>query len=292
MEPDDVTVIFGGNFLGGSRTFTGEFDYSTDQIAFQTGNGFASYVTTGRFTLDALTAPMTQYEITVFNNVVPENGGARRDAIVFEGDFTYTDGTSGELTIELATTDLSEFDDTDLPDSFELEDFELVNFVSVSDGPAALENTLSDLSTFAGPREGVEPLTVEEARTVARIYEAALDRDGNIDLAGLNFWIDQREAGLTELELASAFVDSREFEDIFGDPDELTDREFVQVLYQNILERSGEPAGVSFWEGQLGLADFDRDDLLLAFAESPENVAGTAFIATLAETEPGFWTFA
>lgn len=290
MEPDSLTIIFGGNFLGGGRTFTGEFDYSIDQIAFQTGLGTASYRATGRFTLDQQTAPVTDYVVTISNNVVPENGGARRDSVLIEGDFTYTDGTSGELIIELATEDLSLFSDTGLPDSLVLEDFEQ-NFASVMDGPAMLENEVSALTTRDGLREQVERLTVDEARTVARLYEAGLDRNGNIDLAGLNFWIDQRESGLTELELASAFIDAPEFEESFGDPDELSDREFVQVLYSNILNRAGDAGGVAFWEGQLTEDVLNRSELLIAFADSPENVAGTPTVVTLFETEPGFWTF-
>lgn len=291
MEPDNVTIIFGGNFLGGGRTYTGEFDYATDQIAFRSGGGTASYRASGRFTLDEQTAPQTEFVITIGNNAIPDGGGARRDSITIEGDYTFTDGTSGELTILLASGDLSTFGGVSLPGSLALEDFGLVNFASVSEGPAVLENEVAALTSRDGLREEVQRLSTDEARTVARVYEAALDRDGNIDLAGLNFWIDQREIGLTERELAQAFIESPEFAEIFGEPAELTDREFVEVLYQNILERSGEAAGVAFWSDQLELPEFGRQDLLLAFAESPENVVGTAYIATLFETEAGFWEF-
>lgn len=135
-------------------------------------------------------------------------------------------------------------------------------------------------------------LDAEGVQTVALVYEAGLNRDGNIDLPGLNFWIDQRETGLTEKQLARAFLNSTEFELQFGDPDELSNREIIEVLYQNILNRPGEERGVNFWLGELDRPGFDRADLLLRFAESAENRAGSTFVEDLAGVSPGTWDFA
>lgn len=136
-----------------------------------------------------------------------------------------------------------------------------------------------------------QPLTPEEAQVVALLYEAGLDRDGNIDLPGLNFWIDQREDGLSETATAQFFLDSPEFTQSFGDPDTLSDQELVATLYENVLDRPGEPAGVTFWTGVVGDPEFSRADLLLAFAVSPENRAGSEFVETLAEISDGEWAF-
>ncbi|MEO0625264.1 MAG: DUF4214 domain-containing protein [Pseudomonadota bacterium] len=140
-------------------------------------------------------------------------------------------------------------------------------------------------------------LSIGEARKVARLYEAGLDRNGNIDLPGLNFWIDQRAAGLTERALAQAFLGSAEFEVAFGDaldagdPRFLNDRDLVQQLFRNVLDREGEQAGVDFWVGQLQSPSVSRADMLLAFAESPENIAGTPLVDTLVEDTTGDWFF-
>jgi T5SS/PEP-CTERM-associated repeat protein len=132
----------------------------------------------------------------------------------------------------------------------------------------------------------------EQAETVALLFEAALDRDGEIDPEGLNFWIDEREAGLTERELAGAFLEAPEFEEDFGDPDTLSDEAFLGVLYENILDREGEQAGIDFWAGILADPAVTREEILLAFAVSPENVAGSPEVETLAEVEDGIWAFA
>lgn len=157
---------------------------------------------------------------------------------------------------------------------------------------AALARSAALEATLAGPR-----LSIEEAQTVAYLYEAGLNRDGNIDLPGLNFWIDQREAGLTERQLSRAFLESNEFTAAFGEafdtgaPDYLSNQALVEQLYRNVLNREGETAGVEFWTGLVASPEFTRADLLLAFAGSPENVAGSPFVEDLAETAPGAWEF-
>ncbi|GMG84633.1 hypothetical protein LNKW23_38490 [Paralimibaculum aggregatum] len=140
-----------------------------------------------------------------------------------------------------------------------------------------------------GPSE--DGISVEEARDVARIYEAGLGRIA--DIAGLNFWIDRREAGdLTEVELAATFLVSAEFAELVGeDPDNLDDSEFVGRLYLNILGREGDEDGQDFWEGQLEIEGFGRDDLLLSFAQSAENIADLPAVERLFEVEEGYWDF-
>lgn len=135
-------------------------------------------------------------------------------------------------------------------------------------------------------------LSEAAAREVAYLYEAGLDRDGDIDLPGLNFWIDQREQGLTAVALAQFFLDSPEFAEVVGVPASLTDRDLVEALYLNVLDRDGEQLGVEFWTGVVADPGFSRADLLLAFAVSPENLAGSPFVETLAEEMPGTWDFA
>lgn len=135
-------------------------------------------------------------------------------------------------------------------------------------------------------------LSIGEVRTVAYLYEAALDRNGDIDLPGLNFWIDQRENGLSETETSAFFLGSMEFETRFGDPDTLDDATLVSLLYQNVLNRPGDAAGLAFWTGIVSGDGFGRADLLLAFAESVEHTDSLDFVDTLTETEPGLWAFA
>ncbi|MEO1599999.1 MAG: DUF4214 domain-containing protein [Pseudomonadota bacterium] len=165
-----------------------------------------------------------------------------------------------------------------------------------SDGRLALGETAGSLAVTkseSGLEISVAPATDgldrEEAQTVALLYEAGLGRVA--DTPGVNFWIDQREDGLTELGLSAVFLGSVEFAAVVGDPETLTDLDFVGALYLNILGREGEDAGVTFWTGRLSLPEIDREDVLLAFADSAENIAEATGIERLWEVEAGVWDF-
>jgi len=129
------------------------------------------------------------------------------------------------------------------------------------------------------------------ARTIAYLYEATYDRFP--DIPGVNFWIDQAlENGLSKEEVASFFLTAPEFLNLYGDVDTLTDRELIELLYLNTLDRPGEEEGIQFWLGvRQGDPDFSLEQLLLAFAESPENQLGSPDIVRITEVAPGEWDF-
>lgn len=131
-----------------------------------------------------------------------------------------------------------------------------------------------------------------EAQAIAYLYETALDRDGDIDLEGLNFWIDVKEQGFTDKEIAAFFLDNPEFNAAFGDVASISIPDLVDLFYQNVLGREGDPDGRAFWIGVFDLdPTYTRECLLVDFATSPENVSGLTFVETLAEVAPGEWEF-
>ncbi|GMG80930.1 hypothetical protein LNKW23_01420 [Paralimibaculum aggregatum] len=134
-------------------------------------------------------------------------------------------------------------------------------------------------------------LAEAEARFVAYLYEAALDRDGAIDAEGLNFWIDAAEAGLTRTELAEAFLAAPEFTESFGAADGLSETELVDRLYENVLDRAADGPGQDFWREAAAQPGIGPAELLIAFATSEENRAGSPQVELLVETEPGLWAF-
>lgn len=140
---------------------------------------------------------------------------------------------------------------------------------------------------------GVALQTIELStdKRIALLYEAGLNRDGRVDKDGLNFWIDQQEAGRSERDISFNFLRSEEFTNSFGSLDSLSDLALVNQLYSNVLNREGEAGGVTFWTGRLGQSDFDRADLLLSFSYSPENQAGSQFISRLVEVDTGIYDF-
>lgn len=104
-----------------------------------------------------------------------------------------------------------------------------------------------------------------------RIYQAAFDRTP--DPLGLSYWVDAMDNGLNLYQVASGFIGSAEFASVYGS--NVSNSALVEKLYQNILGRDGEPAGIAYWESALN-GGTGRDVVLAGFSESPENIAGVA----------------
>jgi hypothetical protein len=102
-----------------------------------------------------------------------------------------------------------------------------------------------------------------------RLYLAALGRLP--DQGGLEVQAHALDAGLTPLQLASNFYHSAEFQTRFGNQ---SDAQFVTLLYQNVLGRTPDPGGFAVQVNALAQG-LSREQLLLNFSESPENVAHT-----------------
>jgi hypothetical protein len=101
-----------------------------------------------------------------------------------------------------------------------------------------------------------------------RLYEATFDRTP--DDAGLGFWIRQLDdSGVDLLSMARLFLGSSEFVATYGGA--VANADFVGLLYQNILGRDAEAAGLDYWTDALdgGMA---RETVLASFSESAENV--------------------
>ncbi len=120
-----------------------------------------------------------------------------------------------------------------------------------------------------------------------RIYQASFGRTP--DESGVRFWIDvldslddQAWSQYDEEQfLASQFIESVEFKDLFGaNP---TNEQYIDAMYLNVLDRLPDQGGYDFWVGGMeqGLT---REDILIAFTKSDENVARTA-----ADLDDGVW---
>ncbi|MCO5731278.1 Ig-like domain-containing protein [Rhizobium sp. SSA_523] len=109
----------------------------------------------------------------------------------------------------------------------------------------------------------------EPAKQSYRLYEAAFDRDP--DLAGLSFWVGERDDGARDLlTTARDFLFSTEFVSRFGNIQQMSNSDIVQLFYQNVLDRPGEAQGVAYWQAMLdqGMAP---EHALVLFSESMEN---------------------
>lgn len=98
-----------------------------------------------------------------------------------------------------------------------------------------------------------------------RLYSAYLLRIP--DKSGLNFWLGRRRSGWTLARISANFANSNEFKNRYGT---LTNQEFVELVYQNVLGRDGDAAGISFWTNRLNNGTTSRGQLMINFSESNE----------------------
>lgn len=119
--------------------------------------------------------------------------------------------------------------------------------------------------------EGFAPV-----QQVALLFEAAFGR--RADFAGVEFWTDQVIGGTPIDEVAAQFLASAEFAERFGDPAALSDADLVRALFENVLDRPADAAGLQFWLDLLASPEVDEADLLVAFSLSPENLLNSGYV--------------
>lgn len=120
------------------------------------------------------------------------------------------------------------------------------------------------------------------AEFVALLYEAALNREGNIDSPGLNFYVDAAERlfdedGFTREQvielIAEDLMNSREFTQNFGDAETLSNGALLDQIYNNVLGRSPDTGGRQFYLELLNAGTISKAEALADIAISPENTA-------------------
>lgn len=115
------------------------------------------------------------------------------------------------------------------------------------------------------------PVTADNA-LIYRLYQAAFARMPDED--GLRFWIGAHNNGQSITAVADYFLGSPEFSQKYGGA--LTNSQYIDLLYQNILGRAGDANGLAFWNGLLDNGGATKSAALIGFAGSPENVLNTA----------------
>ncbi|HYI60920.1 MAG TPA: DUF4214 domain-containing protein [Acidimicrobiales bacterium] len=110
---------------------------------------------------------------------------------------------------------------------------------------------------------------------VLRAYRALLGRAA--DLPGYDYWYGRLASGTSLETMASSFSNSSEFHGLY---DGLTNGQFVDAIYQNILGRAPDTAGRNFWISELN-GGRSRGSVALAVSRSSEYVHDTEVAVTI-----------
>ena len=185
------------------------------------------------------------------------NGGEGRDSVVYRG-------TRDEYSLESATglTDPLTRTQTQIG-------FRITDTVAGRDGDDELIGIerlqFSDMN-IALDASGVAGQTY-------RIYKAALDRAP--DTQGLGYWIAQMDKGMDLVDVAARFIDSDEFRMLYGQNP--SNAEFLTKIYSNVLDRTPDEAGLTWWLNEMNTNPSKTWQKVLAdFSESSENQANVA----------------
>jgi hypothetical protein len=139
-----------------------------------------------------------------------------------------------------------------------------------SDGPAALLDNVERVHFYD---KAIALDADGNFGQIYRLYTAAFNRSADKD--GVGFWLGQRDAGMDLRAISEAFIGSAEFASLYGAT--LSNAEFVDRLYQNVLHRSADAGGLEFWSQMMGQG-LSRADVLVGFSDSPENKAAVAIL--------------
>lgn len=177
-------------------------------------------------------------------------------------DIYFTGGHSSEFTIYLENDDsLTVYDDL---------------FAGSVDVLVGMERIQYDNGTLALDVDG-------NAGQAYRLYQAAFNRTPDND--GLIHWTHSLDYGSANLTSAAAsFIHSNEFISTYGTQYTVSNGEFVDLLYFNVLGRLGEDSGYFYWKHQLDIGAKGRDDVLVDFSESIENQANV-----IGAIQDGIW---
>lgn len=100
--------------------------------------------------------------------------------------------------------------------------------------------------------------------SVERLYIAYFLRPS--DASGAGYWANRLDQGARLATVSDAFAGSDEFQNRYG---RLSNRDFVKLVYVNVLGREPDASGYGYWVGQLDRG-MPRGEMMIGFSESPE----------------------
>ena len=105
----------------------------------------------------------------------------------------------------------------------------------------------------------------DQAAELSRLYLAVFDRLADKD--GLDYWLSEYTNTQDMGSIANSFIQSQEFSTAYGQTQ--TNKEYIELLYNNVLYRDADMLGLIYWEENMqdGL---NRADILLSFSNSQE----------------------
>ncbi len=134
----------------------------------------------------------------------------------------------------------------------------LVVATTLAVGPVAAQaDTFDDYAS--------SPTLAQDHADVFRLYWAFFDRKPEV--GGARYWVGQYDQCTTLLDITWSFGNSTEFVNTYGS---LSDRDYITLVYNNVLDRTPDDAGYRYWLGLLSAGSLSRSELMLYFSVGDE----------------------
>jgi subtilisin family serine protease len=141
---------------------------------------------------------------------------------------------------------------------------EVVTLSAASTGTIVATQSVQYFDFSGAPNDVLIVAADQQEAQTARFYDLLLGRTAEFE--GLAFWNGAVKGGMDIVTVANAFAGSSEFVSLNSS---LNSDAFVGLVYQQMLKRSAEVEGLSFWVEQLE-SGMGRNDLAVRFALSEE----------------------
>ncbi len=120
------------------------------------------------------------------------------------------------------------------------------------------------------PADSLEELVAgdgfsETDADVLRLYLAFFDREADIE--GANYWLALSAEGASIDRISGEFAISAEFGNTYGS---VGNEQYLNILYQNVLDRQPDQAGFDYWLGLLDGGQLDRGGVVRWIANDVE----------------------
>ena len=265
-----------GSNIKSSTSGNDSLTSSSNNELFDGGEGTDTVIFNGKFSNYSFTRTSTSIDID--DQRTSTNDGT--DTLSNIEFIQFTDQTVEESKVDVVKTYSGNFSDYKFynkgngvyqietePGVFD----DITGYPSLTFTEEGSTSSFKDVSAIVDIKETFDQVTgldTDDAK-MFRLYNAAFKRLPDAD--GLKYWIGKYSSGENdERAVASSFLESAEFKQRYGD--NLSNEEYVETLYVNILGRDYDQEGYNYWLGNLNNGIETRYELLLGFAENPENL--------------------
>lgn len=137
-------------------------------------------------------------------------------------------------------------------------------------GIAVLYDAKGQLFTTHVFMKGAAAVCKAMTDSLDRLYQAYFLRTPDPD--GFSYWLSQYVGGQSLVTISDTFTRSAEYTSAYSG---LSNRSFVDMVYRNVMQRTPDAAGLSYWTSVLDQGQLPRGGVMIRFSESAEFVSRT-----------------